>query len=248
MFTNALSEAYHLGELRIAQDPLHPSHILPPPVPAGTRVLDVGCGAGQTLTVAYPQLETFGIDVDLDALLLGERIAPNVRFTSGRAEQLPFADAQFDLVIARVSLAYTNIRQSLSEINRVLTPGGRLWITLHSFSVPWASAKTSNWKGKIFFAYIVLNSLVPSFSGTSGQLLRPLRILSDRAGHHPPAGTYRIRRDRDQARTSLRGHCAFAPAVSLAATPRQEPPQLLSRGVAAFHLSPVAIHPVVAAP
>jgi ubiquinone/menaquinone biosynthesis C-methylase UbiE len=160
-----LSEAYHLGELKIAQDPLHPSHILPPPVPAGTRVLDVGCGAGQTLAVAYPELETFGVDVDIDALALGERIAPNVRFASGRAEQLPFADAQFDLVIARVSLAYTEIRQSLSEINRVLTPGGRLWITLHPFSVPWASARTSNWKGKVFFAYVVLNSLCLHFLG-----------------------------------------------------------------------------------
>jgi len=186
-----LSEAYHLGELRIAQDPLHPSHILPPPVPSGTSVLDVGCGAGQTLAIAYPNLESFGIDVDLEALLLGQRIAPNVRFISGRAEQLPFRDAQFDLVIARVSLAYTNVRQSLKEINRVLTPGGRLWITLHSFSVPWASAKASNWKGKIFFAYIVLNSLslhflgrVTSFFGRyeSFQTERGIILLLERTG------------------------------------------------------------------
>jgi ubiquinone/menaquinone biosynthesis C-methylase UbiE len=166
-----LSEAYHLGELRIAQDPRHPSHILPPPVRAGTRVLDVGCGAGQTLAVAYPELETFGIDVDLEALTLGPRIAPKVRFTNGRAEQLPFGDAQFDLVIARVSLAYTNIPQSLREIRRVLKPGGKLWITLHAFSVPWASAKTSNWKGKVFFAYIVLNSLCLHFFGRATSFL-----------------------------------------------------------------------------
>jgi ubiquinone/menaquinone biosynthesis C-methylase UbiE len=160
-----LSEDYHLGELRIAQDPHHPSHILPPPVAAGTRVLDVGCGAGQTLAVAYPELETVGIDVDLHALSLGTRIAPNVRFANGRAEQLPFGSAQFDLVIARVSLAYTDLPKSLGEIHRVLKPGGNLWITLHSFAVPWASAKTSNWKGKVFFAYIVLNSLSLHFSG-----------------------------------------------------------------------------------
>jgi ubiquinone/menaquinone biosynthesis C-methylase UbiE len=160
-----LSEAYHLGELRIAQDPDHPSHILPPPVPAGTRVLDVGCGAGQTLAVAYPELESFGLDVDLSAMTLGLRLAPNVRFTAGRAEQLPFGDAQFDLVIARVSLAYTNIPESLKEIHRVLKPGGKLWLTLHSFSVPWASVKGSNWKGKVFFSYIVLNSLSLHFLG-----------------------------------------------------------------------------------
>ncbi|MFL6447884.1 MAG: class I SAM-dependent methyltransferase [Bryobacteraceae bacterium] len=160
-----MSEAYHLGELRIAQDPRHPSHILPPPVPAGTRVLDVGCGAGQTLAVAYPNLESFGLDVDVGAMNLGRRIAPNVRFAAGRAEQLPFGDAQFDFVIARVSLAYTNIPDSLREICRVLKPRGKLWITLHSFSVPWASVKGSNWKGKVFFAYIVLNSLSLHFLG-----------------------------------------------------------------------------------
>lgn len=115
--------------------------------------------------MAYPELESFGLDVDPSAMSLGRRIAPNVRFTSGRAEQLPFADAQFDLVIARVSLAYTDIRESLREIYRVSKPGGKLWITLHSFSVPWASVKGSNWKGKVFFAYIVLNSLSLHFLG-----------------------------------------------------------------------------------
>ena len=160
-----MSEDYHLGELRIAQDPRHPSHILPPPVCPGTRVLDVGCGAGQTLAVAYPDLESFGLDVDFNALALGRRIAPKVRFTAGRAEQLPFGDAQFDLVIARVSLAYTNVPESLGEIYRVLKPGGRLWITLNFFSIPWASARQSNWKGKVFFAYIVLNSLALHFLG-----------------------------------------------------------------------------------
>jgi ubiquinone/menaquinone biosynthesis C-methylase UbiE len=167
-----LSEAYHLGELRIAQDPRNPDRILPPPVAPGTRVLDVGCGGGQTLAVAYPDLESFGVDIDFAAVAFGkEQIAPKVQFTVGRAEQLPFADAQFDLVIARVSLAYTNIPNSLGEIRRVMKPGGKLWMVLHTFSVPWASAKKSNWKGKIFFAYIVLNSLALHFLGRVASLL-----------------------------------------------------------------------------
>jgi len=164
-----LSEAYHLGEWRIAQDPNHPSHILPPSVPAGTRVLDVGCGAGQTLAAAYPHFETFGLDIDFDAMAFGrDRIASKVRFTAGRAEQLPFADAEFDLVISRVSLAYTNLPKSVGEISRVLKPGGKLWLALHSFAVPLASVRTSNWKGKIFFAYILLNSLALHFLGRAG--------------------------------------------------------------------------------
>ena len=155
-------------------------------------MLDVGCGAGQTLAAAYPDLETFGLDIDVDAMAFGrERIAPNVRFIAGPAEQLPFADAQFDFVIARVSLAYTNLPKSVGEIGRVLKPGGKLWVTLHSFSVPLASVRKSNWKGKIFFAYILLNSLALHALGRAGsffgryesfQTNRGIRRILERAG------------------------------------------------------------------
>ena len=40
----------------------------------------------------------------------------------------------FDLVISRVSLPYTDIPQSLSEIARVLREDGRVWLSLHPFS------------------------------------------------------------------------------------------------------------------
>jgi hypothetical protein len=36
-----MSEEYHRRELKIALDPSHPTHILPPPVPPSVRVLDV---------------------------------------------------------------------------------------------------------------------------------------------------------------------------------------------------------------
>ncbi len=156
---NRSSEAYHLGELRVAQDRSHPSHILPPPVPAESRTLDVGCGAGQTLLAAYPDRITFGLDIDIEALRLGRTLTRNVRFACGKAEALPYRNNEFDLVTARVSLAYTDIPMSLREIHRVLKPGGTLWMTLHPLSVPWAVAKHAHWKGKIYFAYIVANSM-----------------------------------------------------------------------------------------
>jgi ubiquinone/menaquinone biosynthesis C-methylase UbiE len=123
-------------------------------------VLDVGCGAGQTLIAAYPDQNSFGIDVDLAALELGRSLASKVTFVQGKAEALPFASGQFDLVIARVSLAYTSIPRSLGEIRRVLKPEGKLWMALHTFGVPWKAARHSNWRGKVFFGYIVANSLL----------------------------------------------------------------------------------------
>jgi ubiquinone/menaquinone biosynthesis C-methylase UbiE len=159
-----MSEHYHGAELKIALDPSHPAHILPPPLPGSRRVLDIGCGAGQTLIAAYPDRVSFGLDIDLDALKLGKSLTDRVCFVCGKAESLPWPNGQFDMVIARVSLAYINIAASLKEMHRVLSKGGELWMTLHPFSVPWRQAKSSNYKGRIFFAYIVLNSICFHFT------------------------------------------------------------------------------------
>jgi len=151
---------YHRAELKIALDPSHPSHILPPAAPQSYQVLDVGCGAGQTLVAAYPDRISFGIDIDFAALKLGRCLTDQVCFVCGKAENLPYRSGQFDLVVARVSLTYTNIIDSLREIHRVLKKGGTLWMTLHPFSIPWRQAKESNLKGRVFFAYVVLNGVV----------------------------------------------------------------------------------------
>ena len=150
---------YHLGELKIALDPDDPRHVLPPGLPPLARVLDVGCGAGQSLIAAYPDRLSFGIDIDLDALKVGRTSSTRICFVNSTAEALPFMSNQFDLVFARVSLPYTNIPVSLREIRRVLKANGKIWLTLHSFAIPWKQAQKSNYKGKIYLAYIVLNSL-----------------------------------------------------------------------------------------
>lgn len=66
-----MSEQYHRGELKVALDPSHPAHILPPGLPRSHAVLDIGCGAGQTLIAAYPDRISYGVDVDVEALKLG---------------------------------------------------------------------------------------------------------------------------------------------------------------------------------
>jgi|CZKX01.1.fsa_nt_gi SAM-dependent methyltransferase len=154
-----MSSQYHLYELEVAQNRSHPAHILPPPSAPSERVLDIGCGAGQTLIAAYPDRISFGIDIDIEALKLGSSLTTEVFFTCGRAELLPYAGEQFDLVVSRIALPYTNIEASLKEIRRVLRPGGRLWITLFPFSYEWNSAKARHSVRKLFFVYVLVNSL-----------------------------------------------------------------------------------------
>ena len=148
------------AELEIALNPSHPRNILPPPLPASHQVLDIGCGAGQTLIAAYPDRISFGLDIDAESLRLGTSRTRQVRFVQGRAEALPYRDESFDFVVARVSLPYTNLYKSLPEIHRVLRRGGQLWATLHPLGIPWYQAKGSNHWGKLFFLYVVANGLL----------------------------------------------------------------------------------------
>ncbi len=102
---------------------------------ADRRILDVGCGAGQTLigSAPLPQVFAVGVDSDHSALRLGTQLTDAVCFVSARGEALPFANESFDLVISRVALPYMNISNALKEISRVLRAGGRIWLVLHPF-------------------------------------------------------------------------------------------------------------------
>lgn len=125
---------YHLGELAIAQSPDDPRHAMPTIRPEHHRILDVGCGAGQTLIASPLDRDALavGIDVDFEALALGTELTEAVHFACSVAEALPLADASFDLVFSRVTLPLTYLPAAVAEIGRVLRPGGDVWLLLHS--------------------------------------------------------------------------------------------------------------------
>lgn len=164
-------ERYHLTELAIARDPNDPRHVNPPSFPPDRRVLDVGCGAGQTLIACYGDRRPVGIDVALDALRLGRSQTDRVAFICAAAERLPFRHDSFDVVIARASLPYTDLRRSLPEIRRVLTPGGFLWAVWHPISVPWTDVDPRRPATLLYFGYVVLNSLLLHFTGKTVSFL-----------------------------------------------------------------------------
>jgi SAM-dependent methyltransferase len=91
--------------------------------------LDVGCGAGRS-TAALTAVARTVVGLEPAAAMLAHcrAVAPGASFVVGRAEDLPFANASFDLVTAAGSLNYTDRGRSLGEIARVLAPGGVLAI------------------------------------------------------------------------------------------------------------------------
>src|SRR5215212_5711249 len=135
MSTDAL--AYHQLELSIANNPQDPRRILPNVSSQHRRVLDIGYGAGQTLLASNLPKTVFAVGVDLDhsALVYGRQQSTDIRFVCAEGEALPFPENSFDLVICRVALPYMHVSRAITEMSRVLTAEGELWLVLHPFSM-----------------------------------------------------------------------------------------------------------------
>ena len=105
------------------------------PVNKGEAVLDVGCGAGvDTLVAAImvgPEGRVTGIDLIAEMLErartnLEKTSLKNVTFQEGSAEQLPFPDGTFDVVISNgVFNLIPDKAKALREVFRVLKSPGR---------------------------------------------------------------------------------------------------------------------------
>jgi len=99
------------------------------------RVLDVGCGRGGTvftLRQFFQPSSVVGLDLSANAVQFCTRVHryPHVSFREGDAEQLPFADAAFDVAInIESSHSYPNVRSFYMEVHRVLRPGGHFLYT-----------------------------------------------------------------------------------------------------------------------
>jgi ubiquinone/menaquinone biosynthesis C-methylase UbiE len=102
----------------------------------GTRLLDVATGPGHLPARAAERgAVPVGIDV-ADAMVTRAReLYPTLEFHRGDAEELPFADAEFDAVTANFLLPHlARPERAMAELVRVLAPGGRL--ALATWDVP----------------------------------------------------------------------------------------------------------------
>jgi ubiquinone/menaquinone biosynthesis C-methylase UbiE len=105
-------------------------------VKPGDSVLDIGCGTGSLAIEAGKTVGPTGsVDgIDPSPEMIGRakgkaRRLANVRFEIAPAQNLPFADASFDIVMSSLvlhQLPPDSLHTVKAEVARVLKPGGRL--------------------------------------------------------------------------------------------------------------------------
>lgn len=101
-------------------------------VPAGTRMLDVACGAGQiAIPAARAGVQVTGIDVASNLIVQARARAAeegvSVRFDDGDAEALPYADGAFDLVVSLIGAMFAPRPDVVAaELKRVCRSGGTI--------------------------------------------------------------------------------------------------------------------------
>ena len=113
------------------------------PFITGTRILELGHGPGH--------LQRLLLDLDLDPVAMDEsaqmgilakrRLGNRHKLARGLAQQLPFANNSFDCVVSTFPTEYIFNAQTLSEIRRCLSDGGRLIV----LPVAWPKSGFLKW-------------------------------------------------------------------------------------------------------
>jgi ubiquinone/menaquinone biosynthesis C-methylase UbiE len=101
-------------------------------VAPGMAVLDVACGPGY-VSAAVNQLGALptGMDFSANMISIAKTMFPEIAFTQGDAQNLPFEEASFDRVLMNFGLLHvSHPEQACAEACRVLKRGGKFAFTV----------------------------------------------------------------------------------------------------------------------
>ncbi len=147
------------------------------------RLLDVACGDGYWTAKMTPKAaQVVGFDYNFDRLKQAKRLAPGMLGgVRCDAHELPFADDAFDCAVGICVLEhFDDDVKALCELHRVLKSGGRLALTVDSFSYPGMSAEEKARHAR-------------KFSVVHHYRVEDLQDKLERAGFHLTTWTYLLR-------------------------------------------------------
>jgi len=142
------------------------------PLIEGPRVLEVGFGTGYLMTQYAAHYEVYGVDINASLIKVARanliRTGMRASLECASVEQLPYSDGCFDTVLSTMAFSgFPRSKQAMSEMTRVLKPGGRLIIV--DISLP----RDGNLAGTV----------VARAFEAGGDILRDMSLLLDRFGY-----------------------------------------------------------------
>ena len=101
-------------------------------VSLGVSILDVGCGPGYVSAAAAERgAKPIGLDFSREMIAIAQKMFPQIEFKEGDAQDLSFADASFDRVLANFALLHlVDPKRGCAEAFRVLKPVGKFGFTV----------------------------------------------------------------------------------------------------------------------
>jgi SAM-dependent methyltransferase len=182
----------------------------------GTKVLDMGCGAGRFCRIAADRgAHVSGLDVTATFVEIARERVPTGDFRVGDIEHLPWPDQSFDVVTGFNSVIFAaDIAGALREARRVARPGASIAIT--AFGRPDRCESTA--------VFGSVGQLLPAQSeaGSGGPALHEegtLETLASAAGLTPEdAGYLELAEEYPDLDTFLRGYLAAGPIVNATRT------------------------------
>ncbi len=104
--------------------------------PAGSRLIDLGCGAGAValqIAQSQPGVEVTGVDFSQVPPSRASRVALH---SGVPMESLPFADGAFDGAASQFAIEYSDVPRAAAELARVLKPGAPVRFAVHHAASP----------------------------------------------------------------------------------------------------------------
>lgn len=102
------------------------------------KILDIGCGTGKNIEVFQQFADAYGVDISLEALKFCQKRGLNNIKLVDVESKLPFKDNTFDIVTMLDVLEHIEEKTVLKEINRVLKPGGNVYVSVPAFQWLWS--------------------------------------------------------------------------------------------------------------
>jgi len=149
--------------------------------PPQGRVLEIGCGLGHLLTWLADRYQVYGSDINAWALSQARQNVPGGNFAMLSAEDLnAFLSESFQIVIAKHVVEHLpHPEKAISEMGRVLAPGGVLLLATPNLDSPMRKRKKENWVGYKDPTHISLKTPSDWLGCIRQQGLQIRRVFSD---------------------------------------------------------------------